>query len=67
MIHDFPEWWAFITYDGFKYNIDVTRGIIVFAEERIKVGKEEAGKINFNQSYDKLEAKQDNKVTRHIP
>ena len=59
MICDFPKWWALLTYDGFKSNVNVTEGLIFFAEERIRVGEEEDGTSTFNQAYDKFKAKQD--------
>ena len=57
MIRDFPKWWAVLTYDGFKSHVNVTEGLKTFAEERIRVGKEEAGTSAFNQAYDKFQAK----------
>ena len=27
MICDLPKWWAFLTYDGFKYCVNVTEGL----------------------------------------
>ena len=66
MIRDFPKWWAFLKYDGFKYHANVTEGLNFFAEERIRVGKEEAGTSAFNQSYDKFQAKQDKAQTRQL-
>ena len=58
MIRDFPKWWSFLTYDGFKSHVNVTEGLKFFAEERIRVGKEEAGTSTFSQAYDKFQAKQ---------
>ena len=66
MICDFPKWWAFLTYDGFKSHINVTEDLNFFAEERIWVGKEEAGTSAFNQAYDKFQAKQDKYQTRQL-
>ena len=66
MICDFPRWWAFLTYYGFKSHVHVTEGLKKFAEERIKVGKEEAGTSAFNRVYDKLQANQDKAQTRQI-
>ena len=57
MICDSPKWWSFITYDGLKYHVNVTDALDIFAYERIKVGKEEAGTSAFNQVYDKFQAK----------
>ena len=59
MMCDFPKWWSLIKYDGFKYHVNVTDALKMFAEERIKVGKEEAGTSAFNQVYDKFQAKPD--------
>ena len=53
MICDFPKWWAFLRYDGFNF----------FAEERIRVGEEEAGTSASNQAYDKFQVKQDKAQT----
>ena len=66
MIHDFPKWWAFLTYDGFKSHVNVTEGLGIFAEERVRVGKEEAGTSTFNQAYDKFQANQDKAQTRQL-
>ena len=66
MICDLPKWWAFLTYDGFTSHINVTEGLENVAEERIRVGKEEAGTSGFNQSYDKPQAKQDKAQTRQL-
>ena len=66
MIRDLPKWWAFLTYDGFKSQVNVTEGLKTFAEERIRVGKEEAETSDFNQAYDKLQANQDKAQTRKL-
>ena len=66
MIRDFPKWWAFLTYDVFKPHANVTEGLEKFAEERIRVGKEETGTRDLNQAYDKLQGKQDKDQTRHL-
>ena len=66
MIRDFPKWWAFLTYDGFKSHVNVTEGLKMFAEERIRVGKEEAGTSAFNQAYDKFQANQYKVQTRKL-
>ena len=66
MIHDFPKWWAFLTYDGFKSHVNVTEGLEFFAEERIRVWKEEAGTSVFNQAYDTFQARQDKAQTRQL-
>ena len=66
MIRDFPKWWAFLTYDGFKSHINVTEGLGIFADERIRVGKEEAGTSAFNQAYDKFQANQEKAQTRKL-
>ena len=66
MIRDFPKWWAFLTYDGFKSHVNVTEGLKTFAEERIRVEKEEAGTSAFNQAYDKFQVNQDKAQTRQL-
>ena len=58
MICDFPKWWSFLTYYGFKSHVNFAEGLKVFAEEGIKVGKEESGTSTFNQLYDKFKANQ---------
>ena len=66
MIRNFPKCWVFFTYDGFKSHVIVTEGLDFFAEERIRVGKEEAGTNAFNQAYDKFQAKQDKAQPRQL-
>ena len=66
MIRHFPKWWAFLTYDGLKYHVNITEGLNVFAEERIRVGKEESGTSAFNQAHYKFQAKQDKAQTRQL-
>ena len=65
MICDLPKWWAFLTYDSFKYHVNVAEGLD-FSKERIKVRKEEAGTINLNQAYDKLQEKKEKAQTRQL-
>ena len=50
----FPQWWKLLIYYGFKYHLNVTERLEIFAEEIIKVWKEEAGTSALNQEYDKL-------------
>ena len=66
MIRDFPKWWAFLTYDGFKSHVNVAEGLDFFAEERIRFGKEEDGTSAFNQAYDKFQAKKDKAQTSQL-
>ena len=66
MIRDLPRFWAFLTYDGFESLVNVTEGLEKTAEERIRVGKEEAGTSAFNQAYDKFQAKQEKAPKRHL-
>ena len=46
--------------------MNVTDALDFFAEDRIKVGKEEAGTITFNQVYDRFQANQDKYQTRKL-
>ena len=46
--------------------MNVTDSLIFFAEGRIKVVKEEAGTIAFNQAYDKIQADKDKSQTRQL-
>ena len=66
MTCDFPKWWFLLTYYDIKSHVNVTEGLKMFAEERIRVGKEEAGKSAFNQAYDKFQAKQYKAQTREL-
>ena len=66
MIRDFPKWFSFLTYDGFKSHVNVTEGLKNISEERIRVGKEEAGTSAFNQDCDKFQAKQYKAQTRQL-
>ena len=66
MICCFPKWWEFPKYYGFKYYTNVTERLDIFAEERIKVLKEEDGTSSLNQEYDKLQENQDKSQTRQL-
>ena len=66
MIRDFLKLWDFLTYYGLKSHVNVNEGLEMFSEERIRVGKEEAGPSDFNQAYDKLQAKQDKDQTKQL-
>ena len=55
MICNLPYWWAFLSYDGFKSHMCVTEGIKDFADNWIKVGKEESGTSYFNQAFDNFQ------------
>ena len=55
MMPDFPHWWQFLTYDGFKSDMNFTDGLKYFAEDRIKVGKNKTKTRVFNQLYDKFQ------------
>ena len=66
MIRYFPRWRDFLTYYGFKYHVNVTEGLEKYVEERIRVGKEEAGTSAFSQAYHKFQAKQDKSQTRQL-
>ena len=46
--------------------MNVTDALNIFAEEMIKVGKEEARTSAFNQAYDKLRVKQDKAQTKDV-
>ena len=61
-----PKVVAFITYGVFKSHINFTEGLELFLDERIRVGKEEAGTRTFNQSYGKFQAKQDKAQKRKL-
>ena len=64
MIRYLPKWCAFLIYDGFKSHANFSEGLETFVEERIRIGKEEAGTSAFNQSYDKFQENQDKAQTR---
>ena len=63
---DLPKWWSFLIYDGLKSHVNVTDDPDFFAEEQIKVGKEEAGTSALNKVYDKFQAKQDKAQTSQL-
>ena len=46
--------------------MNITKGLESFADESIKVGKQEASTSAFNQVYDKYQANQDKAHIRHI-
>ena len=65
-IPDFPKWWAFFKYYGFKYHVNITEGLETFAEESIRFGKEDVGTSAFDQYYNKLQAKKDRDQTQGV-
>ena len=67
MICNLTKWCEFLKYDGFKSHVNVTEGLKNFAEEGIKVGKEEAGTRDLNQAYYILQANQYKAQTRQLP
>ena len=46
--------------------MNVTNAVGIFAEDRIKVGKEEVGTSAFNQACDKFQGSQDKAQTRQL-
>ena len=64
-ICDLPEWWELLTYDGLNYHVNVTEALF-FSEERIKIGKEEAGSSIFYQAPEKFQVNQDKAQTRQL-
>ena len=64
MIRNSPKWWALLAYYGSKSHVNATEGLEKFTEDRIRVGKEEAGTSAFNRAYDKFQAKQEKAETR---
>ena len=66
MISYFPDWWIFLTYDSFKSHLDVTEDLDFFAENRIKVGKDDSGTNTFNQLYDYFQVKEDKLVSSQL-
>ena len=63
---DHPDWWALLTFDGFKSHVNVTRALQKFAEYLIRVAKEEGGTSATNQSYDQEQAVKDKMHTRRL-
>ena len=50
-IRDHPEWWACLTFDGFKSHVNVNEALHIFAKEKFRAVKEEAGTSHVNQPY----------------
>ena len=51
MISDFPNWWAFLTYDRFKSHVNVTEG---FENTRLCVDLVEAPMVLGNKKKEAL-------------
>ena len=65
MICDFPKWWIFLKYDGYKSQLNITE-VIIFCRREINIGKQEAGPRYFYQAYDKFQAKSNKAQTRQL-
>ena len=66
VIRDHPDWQAFLTFDGFKSNVNVNESLEIWAENKIRVGKEEAGTSHVNQAYDQQQARADKRIAREL-
>ena len=65
-LKEHPDWWALLTFDGFKSHVNVTHALQKFAEHLICVAKEEGGISATNQSYDQEQAVKDKMHTRRL-
>lgn len=65
-IRDHPDWWAFVTFDGFKLNVNVTEALKEFHDNKIKAATEEGGTSVLNQAYDQEQAKKDKSKAREL-
>ena len=43
VIRDHPEWWACLSFDGFKSHVNVNEALNDFSDAKIRALKEEAG------------------------
>ena len=66
VIRDHPEWWACITFDGFKSHVNVNEALQQFAVNNIRSVKEEAGTSHVNQPYDQAQALADKRASRQL-
>ena len=65
-IKDHPEWWACLTFDGFKSHVNVNEALQVFSDANIRAVKEEAGTSHVNQPYDQETAQADKRASRQL-
>ena len=49
MVKDHPDWWVYVTLDGFGSHINVFEAMGVFLKHKIELVKEEADTSHVNQ------------------
>ena len=65
-LKEHSDWWALLTFDGFKSHVNVTQMLQKFLEHFIRVAKEEGGTSATNQFYDQEQAIKDKMHTRRL-
>ena len=66
VIRDLLDWQAFLTFNGFKSHVNVNESLEIWAENKIRVGKEEAGTSHVNQAYNQQQAQADKRMARKL-
>ena len=65
-IMDHPNWWVFMSFDGYKVHVHCLGGLAAYDKHRIMCAKEEADSSQLNQSFDKKVAKDDKSMLRDM-
>ena len=66
VICNHPDWWTLLTYDGFKFHVNVKKVFKTFHDNKIGVVTEEAGTSHINQPYDQGQTKVDKRASRQL-
>ena len=66
VIRDHPDWWVYLTLDGFKSHANINEALQDFSDTKIRVVKEEAGTSHVNQPYDQETAQADKRASRQL-
>ena len=59
VIRDHPDWWVFLSLDGFGYHVSVDAANGNFTKLKIWIAKEETDTSQTCQAYDQLQAKKE--------
>ena len=59
VICEHPDWWVYLSLDGYGSHVNVTKALEIFAEHQILIVKEEGDTSHVNQAYDQFVAKED--------
>ena len=66
VIRDHPNWWTFLNFDGFRFNVYINASLHKCSENKIRIVKEEASTSRVNQNYDQAQVQTDKGTPRQL-